>query len=153
MLVLPALLISILQLESENARSRAEFYLEQKVDALIRVHSAFEKAKRTYVDHGHKIGHCSLSEDEVQEVISSWRALESAFNHASVFLSDQQNETLGTAFNAFHNNNALFYRAKENPEDMEPSDFKRHELLDTYYDAKDVLKEELNDPIKELIEN
>ncbi|WP_423746622.1 hypothetical protein V5735_19035 [Haladaptatus sp. SPP-AMP-3] len=138
-----------LQQQSENIRWHAEFYLERKVESLMDLHAALEHAKLIYIEKGLKIGYGTVTKEDVDEVISVWQRFEQKLNQASVFLTNDQQQILSETLDKFHEANPIFNQAYEE-RNMAPSDFARREILDKYREGSEVLKEEINGPIKEF---
>lgn len=61
-------------------------------------YSELERAHRVCIRYGNMVGYGDLEEADFQEVLEAWHAFEDAVDSASIFLTDEQYETVMEAF-------------------------------------------------------
>lgn len=141
--------------DNENERRRAEFFLGEKVDALTTLYRDLEKAKRCYLSRGDEAENNPISEDVVSEVLSAYRSFEESMDYASLFLDEDQYETVMAFFVELMDANSMFQWWVNNPnagysDIPDRRTWDRGEFLRTYDDAREALKDEVAEPIRQF---
>lgn len=136
--------------EAETERRRGEYYLQQKVEALINLYAVLEETRREYKKTADKAVYGEISQEEYEEVIEWYNRYERTMDRAAVFLSDEQHEILLEVFNNIHDTNSFLHRKVDNPEKSKYSEFGLSEYNDRFNTAEDMLKQEIRGPIEAL---
>lgn len=136
--------------QAETERRRGEYYLEQKVEALLNVYAVLEETRREYKKTADAAVYGSISEEDYQEVVEWYRKYERAMDRASVFLTEEQHQNLLGVLDKIHKTNSFLHRKIDNPEESSYSEFGLSEFNDRFNAAEDILKEEINGPIEAI---
>lgn len=139
-----------IRLQTETERRRGEYYLQQKVEALMNLYAILEETRRKYKKTADKAVYGEISQEEYDEAIDWYHKYEQAMDRAAVFLSDEQHETLLEVFNTIHDTNSFLHRKIDNPEQSDYSEFGLSEYNDRFNTAEEMLKEEIRGPIEAL---
>lgn len=143
------------RLHEENERIRAEFYLGEKVEALTALYGEVEQSKRTFLRYGDWALYEPISEEGETEVREDFESFEETVDYASLFLTEEQHETAMEYFNEIWDTRAMIFWRKENPDVGQPDipefeKWDRAELLATYRRTKEMLRAEINEPIRQF---
>lgn len=136
--------------QAETERRRGEYYLQQKVEALMTLYAVLESARREYKRTVDTAVHAGISEDEYEEVIDRYHEYEQAMDRAAVFLGEEQHERLLEVLDILHTTNSLLDREIDNPEQSDYSEFGISEYNDRFDAAEDMLKGEIKEPVEAL---
>ncbi|WP_254766829.1 hypothetical protein [Salinilacihabitans rarus] len=136
--------------QAETERRRGEYYLQQKVEALMSLYAILEETRREYKKTADKAVYGEISQEEYDDVIDWYHKYERAMDRAAVFLSDEQHEILLEAFNKIHDTNSFLHRKVDNPKQSDYSEFGLSEYNDRFNTAEEMLKEEIRGPIEAL---
>jgi hypothetical protein len=136
--------------QAETERRRGEYYLQQKVEALMNLYAVLEETRREYKTTADAAVYGAISEEDYQEVIDWYHKYERAMDRAAVFLTDEQHETLLEVFNKIHDSNSFLHRKVDNPKQSDYSKFGLSEYNDRFNTAEEMLKEEIKEPIEAL---
>lgn len=136
--------------QAETERRKGEYYLQQKVEALMSLYAILEETRREYKKTADKAVYGEISQEQYDEVIDCYHKYEQAMDRAAVFLSDEQHETLLEVFNIIHETNSFLHRKIDNPEQSDYSEFGLSEYNDRFNTAEEMLKEEIRGPIEAL---
>lgn len=138
------------RIKADNERRRGEYYLQKKVEALMNLYAVVEETRREYKKTADKAVYGEISQQEYDEVVNWYHKYERAMDRAAVFLSEEQHETLLEAFNKIHDTNSFLHRKIDNPEQDSYSEFGLSEYNERFDAVEEVLKDEINGPIKEF---
>lgn len=136
--------------QAETERRRGEYYLQQKVEALMSLYAILEETRREYKKTADKAVYGEILQEQYDEVIDWYHKYEQAMDRAAVFLSDEQHETLLEVFNIIYETNSFLHRKIDNPEQSDYSEFGLSEYNDRFNTAEEMLKEEIRGPIEAL---
>lgn len=136
--------------QAETKRRKGEYYLQQKVEALMDLYAVLEETRREYKKTADKAVYGDISQEEYDEVIDCYHKYEQAMDNAAVFLSEEQHETLLEVFNIIHDTNSFLHRNIDNPKQDDYSEFGLSEFNARFNTAEDMLKEEIRKPIEAL---
>lgn len=150
------------QVEAENTRRYADYFLQEKVESLSELHAQLERCRHNYQYNWERT--LGMDEEEFRsDILGAFYDYETALGRATLFLDDQQRDAMFEALDAFRDANGYFdwYVRYGDPEDglsKEPPDgveFREDELLNAVKGARDVLREEISEPVKyfELVED
>lgn len=142
-----------MQQEGEKDRRRAEFFLGEKVEALTDLFSALERSKRTYIRYGDRAEQGVVDAGDYDEVVTAFESFQSTKDYASLFLSDTQYGTIIKYSNELYEINGMIEWKARNPhvkrnEIPDSMMWDRLGFLDKYENAKEMLKDEVNEPIR-----
>lgn len=135
---------------AETERRRGEYYLQQKVEALMTLYAVLESTRREYKRTVDTAVHAGISEDEYEEVIDWYHEYEQAIGRAAVFLDEEQHETLLEVLDILHTTNPLLNREIDNPKEGDYDEFGLSEYNDRFDAAEDMLKGEIKEPVEAL---
>lgn len=136
--------------QAETERRRGEYYLEQKVEALMNLYAVLEETRREYKKTADAAVYGEISQEKYDGVIDWYHKYERAMDRAAVFLSNEQHKTLLEVFNTIHDTNAFLHQKINNPKQSDYSEFGLSEFNDRFDDAEEMLKEEIKVPIEAL---
>lgn len=140
------------QMRAERATTRGEYYLERKVEALIDVQSELKCARREYKRHADKAGHSEegISQAEYDELIEVFDDYREAIDEASIFLDEDQFETLLEIDLAIRDTHRFLKKAVDYPTETDYSEFDLAEFNDRFDAGEEMLKAEVKEPVDQL---
>lgn len=137
------------QQRAETERRQAEFYLELKVGALTDLHSALDSCYRTIDDHYKKNEESVGRENYLEEVVPSLEEYERTLSQVAIYLDDNEKEKLESALRELRRG-VMSLQDKAISVEYEPREIDWESLDSAYDSAKDILRNQMNEPIKQL---
>ena len=142
------------RIEAENDRRHADYYLQEKVKALSELHGALEECRQEYL---HALGGPHELDDERFEstILPKFEKYESAVARTSIFLDDKQREVLTDTvdqFKAINSSISIYLFAENRMSTLVDLDIEmitnKEDLTSSVESARDVLRDEISEPVK-----
>lgn len=138
--------------QAETERRRGEQYLQQKVDAMMNVYAVLEETRRKYKETADVAAFGPISQEDYNEVIELHRSYEQAMDRAALFLTEEQHEVLLEVSKKLLDVNSFLDRHIDNPNERDYSEFNLQKFNEKFDNAEEMLKDEINGPIKAMHE-
>lgn len=139
--------------KAENRGLRAELYMEQKVEALTNLHAELEEYQRGLVEILDR-AHDGFGENgEVEEADQLVEEFEIAMDEASIYLSEEQHETVLGFFETLGEVNSSISGWAFETVEMRSGDIyheRRMSLISGFEEVKEILQDGIREPIEEL---
>ena len=142
------------EVRAEDRRLRAELYMERKVEALTNLHAELEECQRGLMKILDKAPFEGFGENgEMEEADKLIEEFEIAMDEASIYLSEEQHETILDFFETLGDVNSSINGWAFETVEMRDGDLykeRRRSLISGYREVKEILQDEIREPIEEL---
>ncbi|RKD88554.1 hypothetical protein ATJ93_4208 [Halopiger aswanensis] len=142
------------EVKAEDRRLRAELSMERKVEALTNLHAELEECQRGLVEILDRVPYDGFGENgEIEEADQLIEEFEIAMDEASIYLSEEQHETVLDFFETLGEVNSSISGWAFETVEMRGGDMyheRRMSLIDGYEEVKEILQDEIREPIEEL---
>lgn len=141
------------RIDAENNRRKAEIYAPEKREALSNLHSELEKSRLEYNSPSSETRWEELPEERFEELRERAEDYEKALARASIWLDEQQIEQMREVSIKMSEFRTVIHTIiQRDAEFLDSGAFaeKRMNFLDSVYEARDVLREEFYEPVKEF---
>lgn len=140
------------EIRAQQQTARGEYYVEKKVEALIRAFSELKDARSIYKRRADEAGHSSegISQQDYDECVRAMEEYKSAIDQVSIFLEEDDYEILLAVDMILRKTNAYLQRAVDYPQETSYDEFPLGDFNDKFDEAEKVLKEEVKGPIDRL---
>jgi len=142
------------EVQAEDRRIKAEMYLDKKADALTTLHAELEECQRGLMEILDRVPSENYGkEGEVEEAKKLIKEYEIAMDRASIYLSEGNYNKLLNLFNVLNDVHSSVDGWMFEPREQRVDDLltkRRKNLVNEYYAVKEVLQNEIRDPIDEI---
>jgi len=141
------------RLEDERMKRRADYFLQEQVDALTYLYAQLEQCRQNY--HFNWENAYRMTEDKYEsEILGGFYDFAYVLSRASLYLDEEKTDTLYEAYEEFKFANGFFgwhvrYSNEEGPGDEIPNEymeFNGESMEQAVNEARDVLQEVISGP-------